>query len=241
MPCFYLPGIVSGGSVSMKDAEQLHHMRDVLRLKIGDEVTVFDGEGTKYSGRIAGLDRKGAILDITQRKEVKPSASKIAIACALPKKAKMDEIVDKLTQLGVDTIIPLMTERVIVKTDENKDRMFERWRKIALNAAEQCQRARLPVIFEITGFKELLVDSAQYSLKLIPTLEGERKSLKTVLSAIALSSILVLIGPEGDFSPQEVREAVERGFIPVSLGENVLRVDTAAIAVASYLRFGLLE
>jgi 16S rRNA (uracil1498-N3)-methyltransferase len=237
MHYFYIPQKISSGFVPISDAEQLHHLKDVLRLKIEDQVTVFDGEGTRYLCRIVGLDRKQANLFIVSKKDIQPSSSKITIACALPKKAKMDEIIDKLTQLGVDTIIPMMTERVIIKYDENNENRYERWGKIALSASEQSQRSRLPVIVKITSLKELLAGSDQYSLKLLPTLEGERINIQLVNSVDSAANILVLIGPEGDFSPQEVQQARDCGFIPVSLGQNILRVDTAAIAVASYLRF----
>jgi 16S rRNA (uracil1498-N3)-methyltransferase len=241
MHYFYVSEKISGCSVSISDAEQIHHLKNVLRLKIGDEVFVFDGDGTQYSGQIAGIERERAVLRITARKEKKPSTFKLTIACALPKKAKMDEIIDKLTQLGVDTIIPLMTERVVVRPNEKDDHLYKRWQKIALNASEQSQRGRLPVIHKVKDFKELMEESNQYSLKLIPTLEGERQTIQTAVSAHSMANILVLIGPEGDFSFQEVQQARECGFIPVSLGENVLRVDTAAIAVASYLKLALCE
>jgi 16S rRNA (uracil1498-N3)-methyltransferase len=241
MHCFHIPEKSSGITISISDAEQLHHLKDVLRLKTGDDVTVFDEEGTHYFCRIAGIGRKQATLSITARTEVKKSSSRLTVACALPKKAKMDEIIDKLTQLGVDCIIPLITDRVIVKLDENDDRIYERWKKIARNASEQSQRSKLPLIQKITHFKELMTQSDQYNLKAIPTLEGERKEIRSVISSGTGANILVLIGPEGDFSPQEVQQARESGFIPVSLGENVLRVDTAVIAVASYLRFALFD
>lgn len=241
MHYFYIPEIISGSSVSISDAEQFHHLKNVLRLKIRDEVIVFDGDGTQYSCQIAGIERKQAVLSIKARKEVKPSTFKLTVACALPKKAKMDEIIDKLTQLGVDTIIPLMTERVIVKHDEKDDSIYKRWQKIALNASEQSQRSRLPVIYTVKNFKELMAESNQYSLKLIPTLEGARQTIQTAISAHSTADTLVLIGPEGDFSPREVQLARDCDFIPVSLGENVLRVDTAAIAVASYFRLALCD
>jgi 16S rRNA (uracil1498-N3)-methyltransferase len=237
MHYFYIPQKISSGFVLISDAEQLHHLKDVLRLKIDDQVMVFDGEGTRYVCRIAGLDRKQANLFIISKKDIETPGSKITIACAIPKKAKMDEIIDKLTQLGVDTIIPMLTERVLIKPDEKKENRYERWGKIALSASEQSQRSILPVITKVTSLKELLAGSDQYSLKLIPTLEGERINIRLVKSADSTANILVLIGPEGDFSPQEVNQARDCGFIPVSLGQNILRVDTAAIAAASYLRF----
>jgi 16S rRNA (uracil1498-N3)-methyltransferase len=208
----------------------------VLRLKIGEEITIFEQNGDEYLCKIAALGKNEAKIDILSRKESKPEAQKITLACALPKKIKMDEIIDKLTQLGIYAVIPLISERVILKLDENKDNKLDRWRKIALSAAEQSQRNQLPQILPVTAFKDVVAKSDQYDLKLIPTLEGERKSIREVVQVPVPTSILVLIGPEGDFSPHETEHATQKGFIPISLGENILRVDTAAIAVVSYLR-----
>jgi 16S rRNA (uracil1498-N3)-methyltransferase len=152
----------------------------------------------------------------------------------------MDDIVDKLTQLGVECIIPLETERGIVRLDKQKKiQRSQRWEKIALSAAKQSQGSRLVVIKPVSALKDVLLSVDDFDLKLMPTLEGERKSLKDVFSrgeCIGIKKIIVLIGPEGDFTPGEVALAKKAGFIPVSLGERVLRVDTAAIAVASFIK-----
>ena len=153
---FYLFQAITGSTTSITDTEQLHHLRDVLRLKNKDEVNVFDSEGTEFFCRINSLDRKAAVLNIISRKAAKPEKIKITIACAIPKNARMDEIIDKLTQLGVDTIIPLKTERVIVKMDENQESRLIRWRKIALNASEQSQRNNLPIITPLMNLGDLL-------------------------------------------------------------------------------------
>jgi 16S rRNA (uracil1498-N3)-methyltransferase len=152
----------------------------------------------------------------------------------------MDDIIDKLTQLGVDRIIPLETERVIVKWDKNQRvRHLERFQKIALNASQQSQRKALPVIEPIKDIKEVISTAAGYDLKLIPHLMGERKTLKEIFIKNRPKNILVLIGPEGDFSSAEVALAKRAGFIPVSLGDLVLRVETAAVAIASFIRLYL--
>jgi 16S rRNA (uracil1498-N3)-methyltransferase len=236
---FYLAQKITGKTTSITDSEQVHHLKDVLRLKVGDKVTLFDSEGSEVGCRIMSLEKKQVNLEVNSRTEPETGKVTIAIGCAVPKGPKMDDIIDKLTQLGVDIIIPLLTERVIVKLEENKENRLERWRKIALSAAEQSQRNRLPSISPITTFKDLIQEAAKYDLKLIPNLEGARKSIRAVIPYPLPSSILVLIGPEGDFSPEEVLEAQQAGFIPVSFGNNILRVDTAAIAAAAYLRFSL--
>ena len=236
---FYVNEAVSGGSIVISDPEQLHHLRDVLRLKPGDEVAVFDPAGEEFLAEVSGLERKKAVLAVKSRRPAPPERLKITIACAVPKKSRMDDIVDKLTQLGVDAIIPLETERTIVKLEERQSDRLERWQKIARNAAEQSRRNRLPRIYPVMGLEDVLGTAPEFDLKLIPTLAGDSRPLREALTGIRPASVLVLIGPEGDFTPGEVRRAFEAGFLPVSLGRTVLRVETAAIAAAAFLRLYL--
>lgn len=235
MHSFYLPERVTGKTASISDNGQLHHLRDVLHLKAGDGVLVFDNEGDEYSAIIMEIDRRQALLRIGARKSPPFRKLKLAIACAVPKLSRMDEIIDNLTQLGSDIIIPLITERVVVRLAGTEESRLERWRTIARNTSEQSHRSRLPFISPLKGLSEVLAESKDYQFKLVPTLIGERKTLNEVLAGSKPASVFVLIGPEGDFTPQEIRQALDAGFIPVSLGDTVLRVETAAIAAASYI------
>jgi 16S rRNA (uracil1498-N3)-methyltransferase len=238
---FYISQKISGDTVSITEPAQLHHLRNVLRSQPGDEVTVFDAEGGEFAGVIQSVDRDRAILDIRSRKPAGPKNLEVTIACAIPKKSRMDEIIDKLTQLGVDGIVPLKTERGVVKLDEKEIPRLGRWRKIALSAAEQSQRHTLPLISPVTTLGEILHQAADYDLKLIPTLTGDSRPLNKVLPGAKPFRILALIGPEGDFTPAEVAQALKAGFVPVSLGNTVLRVETAAVAVAAYLKIALTD
>lgn len=241
MPRLYCPSPqIIAKQIILGDNNQVHHIKDVLRLKIGEEVTIFDDCGSEYLCRAKELLKDEIILEIkSKRGSSRIKRAKLTIACAIPKNAKIEDIIDKLTQLGVDTIIPLITERVIVKITQHKQAdKLARWRKISQSAAEQSQRNSLLVIEPVKQIKELLAEAKKYDLKLIPTLAGNRKSLKEICGLMAeVKNILVLIGPEGDFTPHEVSLAIKAGFIPVSLGDLVLRVDTAAVAVASFIKF----
>ena len=226
--------------IILKDKEQLHYLKDVLRLKLKEEVYFFDDAGNEYLTELKGLSPVGLTFKIKERRQFIPvSKIRLTIACAIPKKSKIEDIIDKLTQLGVDKIIPLDTERVVVRLGQDKKKArLERWKKIALAAVQQSQRNVLPVIEPVTKFKDLLRQTQDYDLKLIPNLESPaRKNLKEIFAQGCPKNILVLIGPEGDFSPQEVRAALNAGFIPVTLGDTVLRVETAAVAVASFIKF----
>lgn len=229
---------ISADKITISDQEQLHHIRDVLRIKKGEKVIICDQIGREYECLLDNASDK-AIFKIIQARpgNAKKQKIQLTLACAIPKKCKFDDIVDKLTQLGVDRIIPLFTERVIVKWNKQKKLIQQkRWEKIALNVAQQSQRAILPVIEPVRNIKEALVDTSGYDLKLIPVLIDERKMLKDVLAQSSPKNVLVFIGPEGDFTPDEVALAKESGFIPITLGDNVLRVDTAAVATASFIR-----
>lgn len=229
---------ISEDKITLNDKEEAHHLKDVLRLKIDDAVIACDEKGFSYDAVIEKLTAHDMVLKIkARRKGGSLKKIKITLTCALPKNARFDDIVDKLTQLGVDKIIPLQTERVILKLDKTKavSRLL-RWRKIALNAAQQSQRNTLPVIERIKSLPEVLSEAEGYDLKIIPTLSGKRKTLKEIFSNQKPANILILIGPEGDFTEEEVELAQKAGCIPVTLGESVLRVDTAAIAVVSFIK-----
>ena len=229
--------------------EDVHHIKNVLRLKAGKKIEVSDESGNSYICEISRIDDnihlviKNIIPSVGRNQEIK-----LTVAVAIPKKAKIDDIIDKLVQLGVSRIIPLKTERVIVKLDRQKEvNRFVRWKKIALCAAKQCKRNDFPVIEPVASFREVIDKTADFDLKLIPHLSGDRQSLKNVLSRFFSGKdigspkappprILVLIGPEGDFSGNEVNLALSAGFIPITLGRSVLRVDTAAISTASFIK-----
>ncbi len=225
--------------IVLKDAAQLHHLRDVLRARPGQRIAVFDCLGNEYVAQVLEFGPSGARLEIKEKRPPNALGMEITVACAIPKKVKMDDIIDKLTQLGVACIIPLQTERVIVKLDKQKKlQRFQRWEKIALSAVKQSQRSKFVLIKPVSEFKDVILNTDDFDLKLIPTLGAERSTLKEVFnhSAKPVKKVMVLIGPEGDFTPQEITLAKEAGFLPVSLGKQVLRVDTAAIAVVSFIK-----
>jgi 16S rRNA (uracil1498-N3)-methyltransferase len=233
---------VYGETASISDAGQFHHLKNVLRLKVSDVIIVCDSEGNEYSGTITAIERKQARIKVTASIPARRNEMKLTMACAIPKGDRMDDIIDQLTQLGVECIIPMETERVVVKLDEaKKEARLKRWRKIAQNAAGQSQRNSIPLIEPVTCITDVIARSQDFDLKLIPNLEGERKPIKDLLAAARPKNVIVLIGPEGDFTPEEVGLALKAGFIPVSLGDTVLRVATAAVAVAGYFKFALGE
>ena len=144
--------------IIINDKKQIHHMRDVLWIKPKDEVAVFDEKGNSYITEFQGVNEGSIILLIKEKKAASLfKKTRFTVACAIPKKSRFDEIVDKLTQLGVDRIIPLKTERVIVKLDREKETLrLERWRNVALAASCQSQRNILPDIEPVKALREVL-------------------------------------------------------------------------------------
>ena len=226
---------VSGDSIALSEPGDVHHLKKVLRLRVGTGVRICDDQGNAYACILAELS---PMVSLKIKKKMSSSLLKkvsLTVACAIPKKGSMDDIVDKLTQLGVDRIIPLVTQRVVVRMDASlRNAKLMRWRRKALAASQQAQRKTLPVIEPVATMQEVWEKTATCDMKLIPTLEGRRIPLRSVLENKSPKYILVFIGPEGDFSAAEVAAAIKHGCLPVSLGEQVLRVETAAVAVASY-------
>lgn len=229
---------ITGSFINICDKSTLHYIKDVLRIKKQNRIIIFDEKSNEYSCKIEEYSKDCAKLSINEKKlNMQKTNNEITIACAIPKKAKIDDIIDKLAQLGIDSIIPMMTERVIVRYDAKKSLgRHERWKKISKNASQQAGRINIAGVEKVMDIAEVIAYSSNYDLKLIPTLEGRRKPLRDVIKDVQGKRIFVLIGPEGDFSPKELEEAIYAGFIPVSLGDTVLRVDTAAIAAASFIK-----
>lgn len=236
---FFVPSENIGADKAfIVDKDSLHHIRDVLRLKPGKGIVIFDELGNEFSAEIEEISARNINLRILSRHS--PCSDKkiqLAVACAIPKKSKMDDIIDKLTQLGVDRIIPLSTVRTEVLLDERKESSrLKRWRRISINASQQCKRRALPVIEPVTGLSQVVSESKDYDLKLIATVTGIRKPLRKVLVESAKPrSVLLLIGPEGDFADEEITQVIRHGFIPVKLTQTVLRVETAAIVFSGYI------
>lgn len=235
---FYCPpGSIGPDKITIADKASVHHIRDVLRLRLKEEVLVFDNSGTQYLACIDSFTANSALLDIKERMAVSArSGAGLTVACAVPKQARMDGLIDAMTQLGVDRIIPLQTSRTIVRLNEQqRDSRLRRWLKIAQSASQQSQRSVLPVIEPIRSLAEAIAGAQEFDLKLILTLAAKARPIRDILDKSSPESILVLVGPEGDFTEQEIAMAEQRGCIPASLGNLVLRVETAALAAVAFL------
>jgi 16S rRNA (uracil1498-N3)-methyltransferase len=223
---FYIPRLAQ----PQLSAAEFHHATHVLRVKAGDTVGVFDGRGHEAQCRI---EASGKLTILTQS-NTPPLPCRITLAQAVPKKT-MDLIVQKATELGVAGIVPMISERTIKRPGTSP----ERWHEIALEACKQSGNNWLPEISAPQPVFDFLNASGAFDLKLIASLQPDAKRLKEILGNIRPASVLVMIGPEGDFTPSESAAAKTAGCLPLSLGSLVLRAETAAVYALSILHHEL--
>ncbi|MEW6008068.1 MAG: RsmE family RNA methyltransferase [Candidatus Omnitrophota bacterium] len=233
MPKFFVPQAnISEKEIIIADKAQIHHLKNVLRRKPGDLIIIFDEAANEFTCNIRSFEKNKIIAYIKNiKKAVNLDKPKIILACAMPKKGKFDLIVEKTTELAVDEIIPLITERSIIKLDENCESKINRYQRIAQEASKQCGRLSIPVISKLIKLSKLAENFSSFDLILMPNLSS--KSRINIFNASNLlkskKNILILIGPEGDFTPGEVNLAKKSNAIMLSLGETTLKVETAAI------------
>jgi 16S rRNA (uracil1498-N3)-methyltransferase len=234
---FIAPSQVSGSRISIAD-EDVRHIASVLRMKTGDALLLCDGQGTEYQTAIAEISKSEIKADIVSQSSRASTGPRITLGQGLPKSDKMDWIVQKATELGVSNIVPLVTERTIVKIRDEEKRI-SRWQKIAREAAMQSDRPDIPRIEPVVSFKDFLrTQNAELrTLKLIPWEEASAPIKEVLKQNAAAAPIIVLIGPEGGFSSVETSLARGKGFHAVSLGPTILRTETAAMAVLSMIGY----
>lgn len=201
------------------EAAQAHRLRSVLRLRPGDGLAVFDGSGGEWDATVADVAAEGVTLRIGDQRDPLPEpAVAVTLLCAFPRGQRGDWIVEKATELGVAAITPLASDRAVLLPGEGR---IERWRRIAIEAAEQCGRASVPAFGE---------EPPAAALRLIAD-PGARQSVAEALAGVspAPSVVAIYIGPEGGWTPEERERLIADGALPVSLGPRRLRVETAAI------------
>lgn len=236
-PRFFINPTQVHGRRIVVTGDDLRHIRTVLRKGPGEFLTLLDGQGVEYTAKIVALERAEIITEIESEERREIRGPHITLGQGLPKSDKMDFIVQKATELGVSSIVPLVTERTIVKVKDEK--RVSRWRKIAKEAAMQSNRADIPKVEAIRQLSDFLrtLNSELGTLLLLPWEEATEPIRNALRKNPDVKDIIVLIGPEGGFSRAEADFARSRGFLPVSLGPFILRTETAAVAVLSMLTY----
>lgn len=221
----------------------VNHVKNVLRMKIGDELLISDGLGNDYSCVINKIS-DNEILCLVVDSEISGTelSSKIYLFQGLPKADKFEHIIQKSVELGVYEIIPVALSRSVVKYDEKKSKAkIERWQKIAESAAKQSRRGIIPNVSDVVSLNDALSMAKDIDVKLIPYENfKDMKETKEILNSIEPgNSIAIIVGPEGGLAEEEVKKANEAGFKNISLGSRILRTETAPLMLLSVLMFNL--
>jgi 16S rRNA (uracil1498-N3)-methyltransferase len=235
MARFFLP-TESWADQPALTGDEARHLSQVLRMRVGQEITVFDGLGHRAEAEILTISRERVSLKLGETLSTRQPMPAITLSQAIPKGKNMDLIVQKSVELGITAIQPLVTRNTVVQPGDGKS---EKWRRNALEACKQCGQDWLPEVGEpIVYSKWIEAQAAQPGLKVIASLaQGARPLRELLRDHPATQKATLLVGPEGDFTQEETAAAIECGFLPVSLGTIVLRVETATLFGLSALRY----
>ena len=216
-------------------AEEHHYIKNVLRMKVGDPLYLFNGGETEFLAKISAMDKNKTTLQVlTSQKGNKESPLEIVIGQGLPKGSKFDDLIPRVTELGISEFVPLITERSDLK--KASPQKVLRWQKIAKQSAQQTGRTKVPTLTSPITLTNFLDSYPQHEKILFYELE-DSKDLKNVLAETNATRFCLLIGPEGGFSPQEIEKAKQAKFHVVSLGKRILRTETVAPAVTAILQY----
>ena len=233
---------VQGDKIRLEGSD-VNHMKNVLRMKEGEEVQVSDGTGNAYLCQIEGYEGNQAVLKIREKTEKDTELpSKIWLFQGLPKQEKMELIVQKAVELGVYQVIPVAMKRSVVKLDARKEETkIRRWNTIAESAAKQSGRMMIPQVHSVLTMKEAFAYAKGFDVNLIPyELAEGMKETRAILEQVKPGMrVGIFIGPEGGFDVEEVESAMAEGIHPITLGRRILRTETAGMTMLSILMFQL--
>ena len=220
--------------------EDVNHMKNVLRMKEGEELICCDGNGKEYVCQVAELNKEYVLISVEKEQtSVNELPVRTILFQGLPKKDKMELIIQKAVELGVAEIVPVMTKRTIVKLEDKKkeEKKIERWQSIALSAAKQSGRGIIPLIQPVMSWKEMLdyMGKLDYNIILYENAFGMKGTKECIKTAVKQNSVGILVGPEGGFEETEVAQATGQGAMCVSLGHRILRTETAGFTMLAAL------
>jgi 16S rRNA (uracil1498-N3)-methyltransferase len=239
-PRFFVEGVFAPGDTVALRGEDARKIAVVLRLRDGAKIEAIDSSGTAYAATIA-LEREGVAATLGEALDLADSPEcALALAQGVPKGQKMDYVVEKASELGVVRIFPLVTERAVAEASPSK---LERWRRLARTAAAQCGRRRPTEIEPALDWAALCTQFPAFDRVVVPWELAERVPLRERLPALldGVRTVLIAIGPEGGLAHREAELAADAGAALVSLGERILRTETAGLVVCSVVRYALGE
>jgi 16S rRNA (uracil1498-N3)-methyltransferase len=242
---FYLPPDSGHGSVLTLTDREAHHASRVLRLRRGDAATVLDGQGTVNECIIAEVARDTVRLEVRERRLVPAPASAMVLLQAVPKGRLIETIIQKAVELGARRVVPLLTERVVSDLEEKAEAKASQWRLAAIEAIKQCGAPWLPTVDSPIPLPTFLSRGELFELSLVASLQPGSRHPREWFDAFrreqdrAPRSVAVWVGPEGDFTKDEVTSIERAGALPITLGQLVLRSDTAALYCLSLVNYEL--
>ena len=223
-------------------SDEAKHILNVMRMEIGDTLTICDGQSNDYLCRICetGKNCLKAKIEETTKSESEPK-TKITLYQGLPKSDKMELIIQKCVEIGVCRIVPVITERAVVKIEKGakEDKKTERWQKIAESAAKQSGRGIIPAVERPMKFKDAIEEVVKNGEAIIPYENEKDRGLKEFVKNSKAENIGIFIGPEGGFDTKEIEFAVENGVMSVTLGKRILRTETAGIVTSAIVLYEL--
>jgi len=241
MRYFFIEQAQVAGQTPVVTGSDARHIKNVLRLKLGDKIGLFDGQGLEYEARILTISSGSVKVSIIRSfPSIAESPVQITIAQAFLQYRKMDGLVRQLTELGITKWIPFIAKRSVPRPNDRRlSARMKRWERIAREALKQCKRARIPEIGDTVSFDEMLNTGKGYDLK-IAFWENESRPVGFELSTMPdgqFQKILIMLGPEGGFTSEEIECARACGFITAALGPRILRTETATIAACSLVQY----
>lgn len=243
---FYIPPEEWNLETPHLSNEEAHHCVDVMRCRERDRVVVFNGQGVEAECEIRSVARDAVALEPVLVNETPRPPASITLAQAVPKGKNMDLIIQKATELGISSIVPLLSERTVIRIDPaDLPKKQAKWQRVAIEACKQCGQNWLPRV-ETLSSVEAFTRRDRSPLRIVAAISEEARSLREILaewdeeSADRPDTASVMIGPEGDLTPAEVSTAVAAGFAPLSLGPIILRSETAAIFAVSIVGYELM-
>jgi 16S rRNA (uracil1498-N3)-methyltransferase len=241
IPRIYSPDALENKTTCELGPDNLKYLKQVMRLKQGDKINIFDGFGREFEAVIKCFSTKTVFIEL---EKIVPTADKkirITLAQAIPKAGKMDNIVKSAAELGADVIIPFDAARSVGRIAGEKSSLkVARWQKIAGEAARSSHSSYIAKVSKISSFADMLTSASGDALRLIFWEEESQKTIKDILkdeTVTAVKDFFIAVGPEGGFSKDEITMAKEAGFISVSLGKQILKVETAAAAIISIIQY----
>ena len=240
---FVEPHQIQGNQIIIGDND-VNHIKNVLRMKPGEELAVSNGlDGKEYRCGIVALEEDRIICELRFVKEDGVElASQVYLFQGLPKADKMEMIIQKCVELGVHAVVPVATKRCVVKLDDKKAKSkISRWQGIAEAAAKQSKRRIVPEVMDVISFKQALQFVKDFEVKVIPyELAEDISKTREIIGALQPGQkIAVFIGPEGGFEEAEIKEALESGVVPITLGKRILRTETAGLTIMSWIMYQL--